>query len=40
LYRWTRQALGIPGVLLGWTPFMRRAIQRRAAQSLARFSAT
>jgi hypothetical protein len=40
LYRWARQALGIPGVLLGWTPFMRRAIQRRAARSLARFSAT
>jgi uncharacterized protein len=40
LYRWARQALGTPGVLLGWTPFMRRAIQRRAAQSLARFSAT
>jgi len=40
LYRWARQALGTPGVLLGWTPFMRRAIQRRAAQALARFSAT
>jgi len=40
VYRWARQALGTPGVLLGWTPFMRRAIQRRAAQSLARFSAT
>jgi SnoaL-like domain len=40
VYRWARQALGTPGVLLGWTPFMRRAIQRRAAQALARFSAT
>jgi ketosteroid isomerase-like protein len=40
LYRWARQALGTPGVLLGWTPFMQRAIRRRAAQSLARFSAT
>jgi ketosteroid isomerase-like protein len=40
LYRWARQALGTPGVLLGWTPFMRRVIRRRAAQSLARFSAT
>jgi len=40
LYRWARQALGTPGVLLGWTPFMRRAIQRRAAQALSRFSAT
>jgi hypothetical protein len=40
LYRWARQALGTPGVLFGWTPFMHRAIQQRAAQSLARFSAT
>ena len=40
LYGWARQALGTSGVLLGWTPFMRRAIRRRAAQSLARFSAT
>jgi len=40
LYRWARQALGTPGVLLGWTPFMRRAIRQRAAQALARFSAT
>ena len=39
VYRWARQALGTPGVLLGWTPFMRRAIRRRAAQALARFSA-
>ena len=39
LYRWARQALGAPGVLFGWTPFMRRAIQRRAAAALDRFSA-
>ncbi len=40
LYRWARQALGVSGLLLGWTPPFRRAIRRRASQSLARFSAT
>lgn len=40
LYRWSRQALGVSGLLLGWSPPMQRAIRRRAARSLARFSAT
>jgi uncharacterized protein len=39
LYRWTRQALGTTGVLLGWTPFLRSAVRRRAAVALVRFSA-
>ncbi|GHB68122.1 nuclear transport factor 2 family protein [Persicitalea jodogahamensis] len=26
-WKWTRQALGLPGYLLGWTPFMRNKIQ-------------
>lgn len=38
LYRWARQALGVTGVVLGWTPLMQHAIQRRAVQALARFS--
>jgi ketosteroid isomerase-like protein len=36
-HRWARQALGVPGALLGWTPFMRAAVQRSAAGSLERF---
>lgn len=39
LYRWTRQALGTKGLLLGWTPFVQRAIQRQARQALERFGA-
>jgi ketosteroid isomerase-like protein len=39
LYRWTRQALGTTGVLLGWTPFLRSAVRRKAAVALVRFSA-
>ena len=38
-YRWARQALGPQGLLLGWTPLMRRAVRRRAARSLDAFAA-
>lgn len=40
LYRWTRHALGATGVLLGWTPVFQRAVRRKAALALARFSAS
>lgn len=40
LYRWTRQALGTTGVLLGWTPVLQSAVRRKAAAALARFSAS
>lgn len=36
LYRWTRQALGLKGVLLGWAPPIQRAIRGTAARGLAR----
>lgn len=36
-YRWARQALGLKGVVLGWTPLVRTAVRRRAARSLERF---
>jgi ketosteroid isomerase-like protein len=36
-WRWSRQALGAPGLLLGWTPLLRRATQRRARASLDHF---
>jgi ketosteroid isomerase-like protein len=37
-HRWARQALGPPGLLLGWTPFLRSAVRRKAAARLAEFS--
>ena len=37
LYRWSRQALGAKGALLGWTPFVQGAIRRTAARSLESF---
>ncbi len=36
-HRWSRQALGAPGLLLGWTPLLKASVRRRAAASLARF---
>ena len=34
-WRWSRQALGAPGVLLGWTPFIRNKVQTMAGKTLA-----
>ena len=39
LYRWARQALGVKGLLLGWTPPVQRAIRRQASRSLDAFAA-
>ena len=36
-WRWSRQALGLPGWLLGWTPFLRRKVRAQAAANLQRF---
>ena len=38
-WAWSRQALGTPGVLLGWTPFLRNKVRTQAAANLARFLA-
>jgi ketosteroid isomerase-like protein len=38
-HRWSRQALGTPGLLLGWTPLLRAAVRRRARASLDEFLA-
>jgi len=40
LWRWSRQALGLPGVLLGWSTLLRRKVRAQAAGSLERFRAT
>lgn len=37
LYKWARQALGLKGVLLGWTPLVQEAIRKQAAAGLAAF---
>lgn len=34
LYAWARQALGMKGLLLGWTPMVQRAIRVQAARAL------
>jgi hypothetical protein len=38
-WKWSRQALGLPGMLLGWTPLLRSKVQANAAAQLARFRA-
>jgi ketosteroid isomerase-like protein len=38
-YRWSRQALGPPGLLLGWTPIVKGATRKQARESLDRFLA-
>lgn len=39
LHRWARQALGLPGLLLGWLPPAQAAFRRRARASLQEFIA-
>jgi ketosteroid isomerase-like protein len=36
-HRWASQALGPPGMLLGWTPILRTSVRTRARGSLDRF---
>lgn len=38
-YAWSRQALGLPGWLLGWTPLLRAKVQRTADAQLRKFLA-
>ena len=39
LWRWSRQALGLPGLLLGWAPLLQHRVRATAAAQLARFRA-
>lgn len=39
-HRWARQALGPVGLLLGWTPYLRRSVSRRAKAGLDAFRAS
>ena len=36
-WRWSRMALGAPGVLLGWSPVIRNAVRKQAAEGLEAF---
>jgi ketosteroid isomerase-like protein len=38
-YAWSRQALGPPGVLLGWTPIIHGKVRRQARAGLEEFLA-
>ncbi len=38
-WQWSRQALGAPGLLLGWSPFLRNKVRTQAAKNLQRFLA-
>ena len=37
LWKWTRQAMGILGYLIGWTPFMKSKIQKTTNKKLDKF---
>ena len=36
-WAWSRQALGLPGLLLGWSPMLRNKVRAQAAANLQRF---
>ncbi|MFO0010489.1 MAG: hypothetical protein ACK540_13885 [Betaproteobacteria bacterium] len=37
-WNWSRQALGAPGLLLGWTPIVRKKVQQGAQAQLIKFA--
>ncbi|MEO8119925.1 MAG: nuclear transport factor 2 family protein [Rhodoferax sp.] len=39
-WRWSRQALGTPGLLLGWTPFLQAKVRAQANTNLQKFLAS
>lgn len=36
-WTWSKQSLGLPGLLLGWTSYLQGTVQTRAAGRLERF---
>lgn len=36
-WRWSRMALGMPGTLLGWTPFLKNKVRKMARTSLDKY---
>ena len=39
VWKWSRQALGLPGLLLGWSGFIQNKVHRTARKSLEKFMA-
>jgi hypothetical protein len=39
-WSWSRQALGMPGLMLGWTPVLQQKVRRTAAANLQKFMAS
>ena len=39
LYKWSRQAFGITGTLIGWTPYFKKKLRTQILQRLASFEA-
>lgn len=37
MWKWSSQAFGLKGVLLGWTPFFQKKVQQRAKANLKAF---
>jgi ketosteroid isomerase-like protein len=40
LWKWSRQALGLPGYLLGWSVFMKNKINKQAKSLLGKYNAS
>lgn len=40
MWKWSRQALGLPGLLLGWSGFMKNRVRLNARKNLERFMAS
>lgn len=36
-YNWSKQALGTTGILLGWSSFLRKKVQKQALESLRKY---
>jgi ketosteroid isomerase-like protein len=39
-WRWSRQALGVVGLLLGWSPFLQNRVRATAMKGLRKFQAS
>ncbi len=37
IYKWSRQALGLPGILLGWSGYLKNKIRQEAKSKLKKF---
>jgi len=40
IWKWSRQALGLPGILLGWSGYLKNKIRSNARKSLGKFMDT